>query len=181
LRSAEERATTRRWWREALEALKQAVDGGVPSAQWGGTIPIAIRTTLPRPVSEIWPLLATPAGIEKWVAHVERFDAAPGGRFRFTSRYQGREVVEEGLIEEFAPESRVRLGWEWAGQDWGGRTKLDLSLEARGATTSFLLVHSGFEEIASQRAAAARQYYAGSWAGVIRDLRRFLSPAPATA
>jgi uncharacterized protein YndB with AHSA1/START domain len=179
LRSPEERSAAKRWWREALEALHQAVDGGAPSPEWGATIPIAIRASLSRPAAEIWPLMATPGGIEKWIAHVDRFEPAPGGAFRFTSRYQGHEVVEEGQVEEITAESRVRLSWEWAGQGWGGRTKLELSLDAKGPGSALLLVHSAFEEIAVDKSADARRYYATSWPGVLRDLMRLLSPIPA--
>jgi uncharacterized protein YndB with AHSA1/START domain len=178
LRSPEEKSHARRTWREALDALHAAV-GGDPRPEWGGTIPVVIRTTLPRPAQQLWPLFTAPSGLSKWIAEVQQFDAAAGGTFRFRSQYHGREVIEEGRIEELVPESRLRLAWEWRGEEWGAPTSVEFTLEPGDGGTSLLLVHSGFEQIAAERAAAARQIYASGWPGVVRDLARLLAPAPA--
>jgi uncharacterized protein YndB with AHSA1/START domain len=179
LRSPEEKSHARRTWREALEALHGAVSGRGPGPEWGGTIPVVLRAALPRSAADLWPLFSTPAGLAKWVAEVQQFDAAPGGVFRFRSQYQGREVIEEGRIEELVPQARLRLAWEWRGEGWGAPTSVEFTLEPRNAGASLLLVHGGFEQIAPERAAAARRNYATGWAGVLRDLARLLAPAPA--
>jgi uncharacterized protein YndB with AHSA1/START domain len=179
LPSPEEKAHARRTWREALDALHAAVDGDAPRPEWGGTIPVVIRARLPRSPRELWPLFTTPSGLSKWVAETQQFDAATGGAFRFRSEYHGREVIEEGRIEELVPESRIRLAWEWRGESWGAPTAVEFSLEPSDGGASLLLVHSGFEQIAPERAAAARQSYASGWPGVVRDLARLLAPAPA--
>lgn len=179
LRSPEEKSHARRTWREALDALHDVVSGTGPHSEWGATIPVVMRAALQRPALHLWPLFSTPSGLAKWVAEVQQFDAAPGGAFRFRSQYHGREVIEEGRIEELVPESRLRLSWEWRGEGWGGPTSVEFTLEPRDGGTSLLLVHAGFEQIAPERAAAARQNYATGWAGVLRDLARLLAPAPA--
>jgi len=179
LRSPEEKSHARRTWREALDALHAAVDGTGPRPEWGATIPVVLRAVLQRPPAHLWPLFSTPSGLAKWVAEVQQFDAAPGGAFRFRSQYQGREVIEEGRIEEMVPESRLRLSWEWRGEGWGAPTSVEFTLEPRNGGASLLLVHTGFEQIAAERAAAARRSYASGWAGVLRDLARLLAPAPA--
>jgi uncharacterized protein YndB with AHSA1/START domain len=191
--AAEERAHARRYWREALDALAAAADGGGtnggatsgglanggrPGPEWGATIPVVIRTPLGRPASELWTLFATPSGLQKWVARVERFDGVEGGEFRFLSTYQGREVIEEGRIEELVTDARMRLAWEWRGEGWGAPTSVEFTLEPGPAGASLLLVHSGFDLIAPERAADARRNYASGWAGVVRDLERLLAPAP---
>ncbi|HEY7727772.1 MAG TPA: SRPBCC domain-containing protein [Candidatus Eisenbacteria bacterium] len=178
LRSPEEKSHARLTWREALESLHAAVGGG-PRPEWGGTIPIVIRTSLHRPAADLWPLFTTRTGLAKWIAEVQEFDPAPGGAFRFRSRYQGREVIEEGRVEELISESRLRLAWEWRGEEWGSATSVEFTLEPRDGGTSLLFVHSGFERIAPERAVAARRTYATGWAGVLHDLARLLSPAPA--
>ncbi len=178
LRSPEEKAHARRTWREALEALRECVDRRQANPEWGATIPVVMRASLGRPAPELWSLFTTPSGLSKWIARAERFDAATGGEFRFLSRYQGREVVEEGRIEEIAPEQRLRLSWEWRGEEWGNPTTVEFTLEPRAGGTSLLLVHSGFEQIAPGKAPAARRNYASGWAGVVRDLMRLLAPAP---
>lgn len=179
LRSPDEKSHARRTWQEALESLHAAVDGGGSGPEWGGTIPVVLRTRLQRPARELWSLFTTPSGLSKWVAETQQFDAVAGGTFRFRSQYQGREVIEEGRIEELVPETRLRLSWEWRGEGWGAPTSVEFSLEPRNGGTSLLLVHGGFDQIAPERAAAARQSYASAWAGVLRDLARLLAPAPA--
>lgn len=174
----EEKSYGRRLWREALEALRECVDRLQPNPEWGATIPVVARAWLARPAAELWPLFTTAPGLSKWIARVEKFDAVTGGEFRFLSRYQGREVVEEGRVEEITPERKLRLTWEWRGESWGNPTTVEFTLEPRAGGTSLLLVHSGFELIAPGRAHAARRNYATGWAGVIRDLVRLLAPAP---
>jgi uncharacterized protein YndB with AHSA1/START domain len=87
-------------------------------------------------------------------------------------------VIEEGRIEELIHESRMRLAWEWRGEGWGAPTSVEFALEPQPGGAALLLVHSGFEQIAPEKAAAARQNYASGWAGVVRDLERLLAPAP---
>lgn len=178
LRSPEEKTYARRLWREALDALRECVDRHQANPEWGATIPVVVRASLGRSAAELWPLFTTPSGLSKWIARAERFDATPGGEFRFLSRYQGREVVEEGRIEEIAPAQRLRLSWEWRGEDWGNPTTVEFTLEPRAGGTSLLLVHSGFEQITPGKAPTARRNYASGWAGVVRDLMRLLAPAP---
>src|SRR5512139_2338593 len=176
--AAEERAHARRYWHEALDALAAAMNGGGPAPEWGATLPVVIRAPLHRPASELWTLFATPSGLQKWVARVERFDGMEGGEFRFLSTYQGREVVEEGRIEELVPDARMRLAWEWRGEGWGAPTSVEFTLEPGPAGAALLLVHSGFDLIAPEKAADARRNYASGWAGVVRDLERLLAPSP---
>jgi uncharacterized protein YndB with AHSA1/START domain len=178
LPAAEERSHARAFWREALEALRGAADRGERRPEWGGTIPVVIRAPLGRPAAELWTLFATPSGLQKWVARVERFDGMAGGEFRFLSSYLGREVIEEGRIEELIHESRMRLAWEWRGEGWGAPTSVEFALEPQPGGATLLLVHSGFDRIAPEKAAAARRNYASGWAGVVRDLERLLAPAP---
>src|SRR5262249_36999936 len=111
LPSEAERGAARLMWRDALGALRTALQEGADAHEWGAELPVAARAIIPRSPTDVWPLLATGAGIEKWVAHVERFDAEPGGAFRLTSRFQGREIIEEGRVEEVVFESRIALSW----------------------------------------------------------------------
>ena len=176
--AAEERAHARRYWREALDALAAAVDRDEPGPEWGATMPVVLRVPLGRPAAELWSLFATPSGLQKWVARVERFDGVQGGEFRFLSSFQGREVIEEGRIEEIVPEARIRLAWEWRGEGWGAPTSVEFVLEQEAGGAALLLIHSGFDLIAAGKAAGARRIYASGWAGVVRDLERLLAPSP---
>lgn len=178
LSSEPERRQARRLWREVLGALRTALHEDRDAHEWGASLPIAVRAPLARSAADIWPLLSTAQGIEKWLAHVERFDGVPGGLFRFTSRHHGRQVVEEGTIELIAPESRVVLAWEWVGAEWGARTKVELSLEPDPSGSALLLLHSGFDKIAPEKAAIARREFAAAWPKVVADLRRFVAPLP---
>lgn len=178
LPTTEEQSHARRFWREALDALRDAVDGGKPRPEWGAAIPVVVRAPLGRPAGELWPLFATASGLQKWVARVERFDGVAGGEFRFRSTYHGREVIEEGRIEELVPDTRMRLAWEWRGEGWGAPTTVEFTMVPGQGGASLLLVHSGFERIAQEKAAEARRDYASGWAGVVRDLERLLAPAP---
>jgi uncharacterized protein YndB with AHSA1/START domain len=179
LEAEAERRHARVTWKEALLALRRAVNEDADAAEWGDAIPVVLRTPMPRAASDLWPLISTGAGLAKWMAHVERFDGEAGGAFRFTSRYQGRDVVEEGRIEAVVPESRVALDWEWAGEGWGAATRLELTLEPDASGTSLLLHHSGFERIAPERRLAARRNYAAAWPEVVADLKRLVTPVAA--
>ena len=171
-----ERKRERQFWTQALAALRSAVNDGVDASSWGADVPVFARAVLPRAAADLWPLIATGPGLDKWVAHVDRFDAAPGGAFRLTSRYQGRQVVEEGRIEEITPESRVALSWEWAGEGWGASTRVEFRIEPEASGSSLSVIHSGFESVAADRRLAARRNYAAAWPDVLADLRRLVAP-----
>jgi len=179
LRSREERDHARLFWRDSLEALAQYVDRNVPSAEWGGTHPVTMRAFLPRTAPELWPLLSSASGLTKWVANVEQFEPQTGSVFRFRSRYRGQDVVEQGIVQEVIPESRLRLSWEWVGEGWSAPTELLFALEPDPAGTSLLISHSGFERIEAAGALAARRNYASAWAEVLSDLRVLVAPAVA--
>jgi uncharacterized protein YndB with AHSA1/START domain len=179
LRSEAERKVARAWWKEATSALRSALHGGVHANEWGAELPISVRAQVPRAASDLWPLISTAPGIDKWVAHVERFDAAPGGSFRLTSRFQGRQVVEEGRIEEVVPSSRVALSWEWLGEGWGAPTRVEFTIEPESSGSALLLCHSGFERIDPAKRLAARRNYAGAWPEVLAGLKRLIAPVTA--
>lgn len=174
-----ERRATRQMWREALAALHAVLGDQRDANEWGATIPVVARASIPRSVADLWPLLSTGAGIESWVAHVEQFDGTAGGAFRLTSKYQGREIVEEGRIEELIPESRIALSWEWTGENWGAPTRVEFSVEPENAGASVLITHSGFDRISPERRIAARRNYAVAWPEVLGDLRRLVAPVAA--
>jgi uncharacterized protein YndB with AHSA1/START domain len=110
---------------------------------------------------------------------VEQFDAHPGSAFRFRSRYRGQDVLEQGIVQEVVPESRLKLSWEWVGEGWSAPTELLFALEPEASGTSILISHSGFERIDPAGGPAARRNYAGAWAEVLSDLSRLVAPAEA--
>jgi len=179
LRSREERDHARLFWRDSLDALARFVDGKEPSPEWGGTHPVTMRAFLPRTASDLWPLISTGSGLAKWVATVEQFEAQQGNAFRFRSRNRGQDVVEQGVVQEVVPESRLKLSWEWVGEAWAAPTEVLFALEPEADGTSLLISHSGFERIAHQGGAAARRNYAGAWAEVLSDLKRLVASVPA--
>ncbi|MGH7680834.1 MAG: SRPBCC family protein [Candidatus Eiseniibacteriota bacterium] len=179
LKTEAERRAIRQMWKEALVALRTVLNEGADASEWGATIPVVARAAIPRSVSDLWPLLSTGRGIESWVAHVEHFDGVAGGSFRLTSKFQGREIVEEGRIEELAPESRVALSWEWMGENWGAPTRVEFTVEAEDAGSSVLIAHSGFDRVAPERRLAARRNYAAAWPEVLGDLKRLVAPIAA--
>ena len=118
LRSREERDHARLFWRESLDALARFVDLKAPSSEWGGTHPVTIRAFMPRPAADLWPLLSTAAGLGKWVANVEQFEAQPGSAFRFRSRYHGQDVSSRASCRKSSPSrssSSRGIGWVRAG------------------------------------------------------------------
>ncbi|HMI32360.1 MAG TPA: SRPBCC domain-containing protein [Candidatus Limnocylindrales bacterium] len=177
LRSREERDHARLFWRESLDALARFADLSVPSSEWGGTHPVTIRAFMPRPAGDLWPLLSTAAGLAKWVANVEQFEAQPGSAFRFRSRYRGQDVVEQGVVQEIVPESKLKLSWDWVGEGWTAPTELLFALEPEEGGTSVLISHSGFDRIEPAAGLAARRNYATAWAEVLADLKQLLTPA----
>lgn len=179
LRSESERSVARVWWKEAASALRSALRGKAGANEWGAELPISVRAQVPRASSDLWPLISTAPGIDKWVAHVDRFDGAPGGSFRLTSRFQGRQVVEEGRIEELVPSSRVALSWEWVGEGWGAPTRVEFAIEPESTGSALLLCHSGFERIDPAKRLTARRNYAGAWPEVLAGLRRLVAPVTA--
>lgn len=179
LRSEAERRSARAFWKEALAALRKALDAGTDAHEWGAELPITLRAQMPRAASDLWPLISTGPGIEKWVAHVERFDGQPGGAFRLTSRFQGRQVVEEGWIDEIVPSSRVALSWEWAGEGWGAPTRVEFMIEPESSGSALLLCHSGFERVDAAKRLTARRNYAGAWPEVLAGLKRLVAPVAA--
>ncbi|HKW52035.1 MAG TPA: SRPBCC domain-containing protein [Candidatus Eisenbacteria bacterium] len=179
LKSEPERRAARQMWKEALAALRALLHDGTDGHEWGAGIPVTARAMVSRAAPEVWPLLSTGPGIEKWVAHVERFDGEAGGMFRLTSKFHGREIVEEGIIEELTPEARMVLSWEWIGEGWGAPTRVEFSVEAEPQGASVLIVHSGFDRIASEQRLAARKNYVAAWPEVLGDLKRLVSPAAA--
>ena len=179
LRSREERDHARLFWRDSLDALAQYADRKSPAAEWGGTHPVTIRALLPRTAAELWPLFSSASGLTKWVANVEQFDPQQGSAFRFHSRYRGQDVVEQGVVQEVVPESKLKLSWEWVGEGWGAPTELLFALEPDPAGASLLISHSGFERIEGPGGLAARRNYASAWAEVLSDLRALVAPAVA--
>ena len=179
LKSEPERRAARQMWKEALAALRALLHDGTDGHEWGAGIPVTARATVSRPAPEVWPLLSTGPGIEKWVAHVERFDGQAGGTFRLTSKFHGREIVEEGRIEELTPEARMVLSWEWMGEGWGAPTRVEFSIEVEPQGASVLIVHSGFDRIASEQRLAARKNYVAAWPEVLWDLKQLVPPAAA--
>ncbi len=179
LRSREERDHARLFWRDALDALAKFADGEAPSPGWGGTHPITVRALLPRTAADVWPVLSTAPGLAKWVANVEQFEAQPGSTFRFRSRYRGQDVLEQGVVQEIVPESRLRLSWEWVGERWAAPTEVLFALEPEAGGTSLLISHSGFERIEVAGGADTRRNYASGWAEVLADLKRLVSPVAA--
>jgi uncharacterized protein YndB with AHSA1/START domain len=179
LRSREEREHARLFWRDSLDSLARFVDENTPSAEWGGTHPVTVRTFLARTAADLWPLLSTSSGLAKWVANVEQFDAQLGSGFRFRSQYRGKEVVEQGVVQEIVSESRLKLSWEWVGEGWGGPTEVLFALEPEAGGTSVLISHSGFERIHPGNGADARRNYASGWVEVLSDLKRLVAPVPA--
>jgi uncharacterized protein YndB with AHSA1/START domain len=174
-----ERGYAQRWWRDALDALGASMTEGHDAHQWGDTLPIVLRAPLARTAADVWPLLSTAEGLEKWLAGAERFDAAPGGSFRFLSRFQGTDVIEEGQVVAIEPEYRVALDWEWMGQGWDALTRVDLRLEPDEAGAALVLSHSGFEALSPDKRLDARRNYAAAWRDVLFDLRRLVAPRPA--
>ena len=174
-----ERRAARQTWKEALLALRSALDDGADAHEWGESIPVVARASVTRSAPDLWPLIGTAAGIDKWIAHVDRFDAELGGGFRLTSRYHGREIVEEGTVEEMVPESRLALSWEWAGESWGASTRLELQIDPDPTGASLLIFHSGFDRITPDRRLAARRNYAAAWPEVLADLKRLVAPVAA--
>jgi len=179
LRSREERDHARLFWRDALDALAAFADAKKPSPEWGETHPVTIRAFLPRTAADLWPMLSTAQGLAKWVATVEQFDPQPGGVFRFRSRYRGQDVVEQGVVLEMIPESKLRLSWEWVGEGWAAPTELLFALEPEAGWTSLLISHSGFDRINAGGGASARRNYAAAWAEVLSDLRALVAPVTA--
>lgn len=179
LQSEPERRAARQTWKEALSALRSTLGDGQDASEWGADIPVVVRAPIARSASDLWPLISTGPGIEKWVAHAQQFDGIVGGKFRLTSKFHGAEIVEEGVIEELVPESRVVLSWEWAGEAWGAPTRLEFQIEPEPAGSSILIVHSGFERIAPEKRLAARRNYASAWPDVLVDLKRLVAPVAA--
>jgi uncharacterized protein YndB with AHSA1/START domain len=179
LRSESERRAARQMWKEALAALRAALHDGIDAHEWGAGIPVVARALIPRPAPDLWPLLSTGAGLQSWVAHVERFDGEVGGAFRLTSKFHGREIVEEGRIEELVSDSRITLSWEWVGEEWGAATRVEFSVEPDPGGTWVLVLHSDFDRIASERRLAARRNYAAAWPEVLGDLKRLVAPVAA--
>ena len=179
LRSEPERRAARQMWREAAGALRASLHDGVDAHEWGASIPVVARAHIARPAPDLWPLLSTGAGLQAWVAHVQRFDGELGGSFQLTSKFHGREITEEGRIEELVPNARIGLSWEWIGEGWGASTRVDFSVEPENAGSSVLVVHSGFDRIAPEGRIAARRNYAAAWPEVLGDLKRLVAPVAA--
>ncbi len=179
LRSREERDHARLFWRDSLDALHGLVDEGTPAPEWGATHPVTVRLVLPRSAADLWPLLSTGPGLSKWVANVEQFDPRPGGTFRFRSRYRGQDVIEQGVIQEMIPDSRIKLSWDWIGEGWGAPTEVLVALEPEPAGASLLIAHSGFDRLDPTRGGEARRNYAMAWPEVLGDLKRLVAPVAA--
>jgi uncharacterized protein YndB with AHSA1/START domain len=179
LKTREERDHAKLFWRDSLDALARYAGDQAPAAEWGATHPVTVRMSLPRTAADLWPLLSSAPGLTKWVANVEQFDPQPGGAFRFRSKYKGLDVVEQGVVQEILPDSRLKLTWELVGDGWTQPTDLVLSLEPDPSGTSLLIAHSGFERLVPEVAAAARRNYAGAWPEVLSDLKRLVAPVAA--
>lgn len=173
-----ERAHACAWWGGALDALHAASTGSDRAREWGDSLPIVLRAPLARAAADVWPLLSTAAGLEKWLAGAHRFEAEPGGAFRFVSRFQGNEVVEEGRVEAIEPERLVSLSWEWIGQGWEAPTKVELRLEPDATGAALVIRHSGFEALGPETRLPARRNYAAAWRDVMQDLKRLVAPRP---
>lgn len=176
LKSREERDHAKLFWRDSLDALARYADDRAPASEWGATHPVTVRLSLPRTAADLWPLLSSAAGLTKWVANVEQFEPQPGGVFRFRSQYKGQDVVEQGVVQEILPDSRLRLTWELVGDGWTQPTDLVFSLEPDQGGTSFLIAHSGFERLVPDVGAMARRNYASAWPEVLSDLKRLVAP-----
>ena len=85
-------------------------------------------------------------------------------------------MVEQGVVQEILPDSRLRLTWELVGDGWTQPTDLVFSLEPDQGGTSFLIAHSGFERLVPDVGAMARRNYASAWPEVLSDLKRLVAP-----
>ncbi len=171
-----EREHARRWWQEALEALRISVVENRDAHQWGSGVPIVLRVPLGRTAADVWPLLSTAQGLEKWLAGADRFDATVGGSFRFTSRFKGTEVIEEGRIVALDGERLVALDWEWMGQGWDAPTRVELHLAPHDSGVALVLAHRGFDALEPETRLEARRNYASAWRDVLQDLKRLVAP-----
>jgi uncharacterized protein YndB with AHSA1/START domain len=171
-----EREHGRRWWREALEALRTSVVENRDAHQWGSGVPIVLRAPLGRTAADVWPLLSTGQGLEKWLAGADRFDATVGGSFRFSSRFKGTEVIEEGRIAALEQERLVALDWEWMGQGWDAPTRVELHLATHDSGAALVLAHLGFDALEPETRLEARRNYASAWRDVLQDLKRLVAP-----
>jgi uncharacterized protein YndB with AHSA1/START domain len=175
-----EREHAHRWWQEALLALRTSMVENRDAHQWGSGLPIQLKAPLGRTAADVWPLLSTAQGLEKWLASAERFDGAVGGSFRFTSRFKGTEVIEEGRIAAIEPEQLVALDWEWMGQGWDAPTRVEMRLTPHDSGAALLLTHRGFDALEPETRLEARRNYAAAWRDVLHDLRRLVAPGPAS-
>jgi uncharacterized protein YndB with AHSA1/START domain len=175
-----ERRYAESWWREALEAMARSVAESGDAHEWGGALPIVLRAPLARTAADVWPLLSTAEGLEKWLAGAEHFEPVPGGAFRFISRFKGAEIVEEGRVVAIEPERLVALDWEWIGQGWEAPTRVELRLEPDPSGAALVLAHSGFGALGPERRLDARRNYASAWRDVLYDLRRLVAPGPSS-
>jgi uncharacterized protein YndB with AHSA1/START domain len=178
--SEPERGYVQRWWHEALDALASSMTDGRDAHEWGDALPIVLRAPLARAAADVWPLLSTAEGLEKWLAGAQQFEPVAGGAFRFLSRFKGADVIEEGRVVAIEPERLVALDWEWMGQEWGAPTRVELRLEPDSTGTALVLSHSGFEALSPEKRLDARRNYAVAWRDVLFDLRRLVAPGPAS-
>src|SRR6185436_19460944 len=61
-----ERTRQRRFWTQALAALRSAMNDVGDASSWGADIPVLSRAILPRAAADLWPLIATGPGLDKW-------------------------------------------------------------------------------------------------------------------
>jgi uncharacterized protein YndB with AHSA1/START domain len=122
---------------------------------------------------DVWPLLATPGGLARWLDEAE-LDGTPGGRFRF--RLLGAEA--EGTVAALDPPQHISFRWDWTDDPIGVPSIVALDAIDHGDRTHLTLRHVGFR---SSQQRELHEVLWRHWFGRLRDAAGTRRDAPAKA
>jgi len=109
-------------------------------------VPAVVRSIeIQAPPSAVWPWLATPEALRRWLSPNLEIDLRVGGAYRF--RNPGEETWISGTVLDLVPEGALVLSWLEEGGDWVHPARLLFTLAATAGGTRVTLTHDGFAGI----------------------------------
>lgn len=93
------------------------------------------------PVDQVWPYLATEAGLRQWWGNEISLEPKPGGRCAERTIIGGREVTQEGVVTVYDPPRQLTLTFTPNGEAWPALARISITLEADGERTRLAVVH----------------------------------------
>jgi uncharacterized protein YndB with AHSA1/START domain len=108
-----------------------------------GGEPFVIERTFPHSVAQVWPAIATRAGIEKWFFDFVGFEPKVGSEFSFFVEHDGNKYDHRSVVTEVVPEKKIAYTWRFEGHEGDSLVTMELFPENGGSRLK--VTHEGLD------------------------------------